>query len=134
MTTDISLEADEALGSLRVDLIAKIEAGTTGLKVTADPGQINPPCCLVGVPSIEQLARLAGTRWAVEVIIPVTLFAPPPASPSSISWLLRYLLPVMRIVGATEAAPSFFDNLGNPTIPSYPLSVRKRLSILEDGS
>lgn len=133
MTTDISTEATEALNDLRSELVTALE-GVAGLKVTADPQQVNPPCCLVGVPEIERIATLRGDEWMVDVTIPVTLIAPPPASSGSIGWLLSNLLPVMRRVGARDASPLFTDEYGNTTLPTYPLTVRKQLRIQEAGS
>lgn len=133
MTTDISTEATEALNDLR-DELAKALEEIPGLRVTTDPRQVNPPCCLIGLPTVERIANLGVGRWTVDVTIPVVLIAKPPGDQPAISWLLRFILPVMRKLNAVEAEPVSSLDFGSNPLPTYPLAVRRRLKIQEDGS
>lgn len=100
------------------DYVAVLEAAL--ITVTTDPRNVRPPCTFVDSPSIRSLSA-----FAVELIIPVVLLAPPPGNADAMAALLTLVDEVMdaSTPGSTITGDPGTYSIGGQDMPAYTMRV-----------
>jgi hypothetical protein len=106
------------LGDAREALAGKVAAA--GLRVSLDPRRLNPPCVLIGTPTI--ITRV--TSCTLEEVVPVYAVAPPPGNADADAWLLATVETLFGVLtDATQAVPTTVT-VGAADAPAYELETR----------
>lgn len=104
------------VGAVRAALVAALEAA--GLRATADPRSINPPCCLVG---LAEGARITGCAY--EGTIPVTVISAGAGHADAAGWLDETAGTVAYLTKAGAWSAGTYDLPGAPgALLAYTLS------------
>jgi hypothetical protein len=91
----------------------------SGLKVTSDPRNINPPCALVGAPNFT-----AFNFNILDVYFPITVMAPGPGNLDAERWLLNAVAQIVsKNVAIKDGRPTSVD-IGGVTLPAYEITAR----------
>jgi hypothetical protein len=95
------------------EIVSRLDAGTTGLHVTRDPGTLQPPCVLVDVPTIT-----SATMRGYQVTLPVRLIVPGPGNLKAAEQLLDLLPDLLNVLQEDNATPGSYSP--NPDVPGLP--------------
>lgn len=100
---------------------AVTELQAAGLTVVDDPRNIQPPCCIVDLPSF-----VAISANLVQCDIPATLVAPPPGNKDSATWLVDMADTVLQALSCTGGQPASYA-AGAADLPAYTVTLRLTL-------
>jgi len=98
------------------EFVATLEAAL--ITVTTDPRNVRPPCTFVDSPTIRSLSA-----YAVELVIPVVLLAPPPGNADAMASLLALVDEVMDACtpASTITGDPGLYSIGGQDMPAYTL-------------
>lgn len=94
------------------------ELNGAGLRVVADPRNIQPPCVIVEAPSISR----GPSTHVLELEFPIAVVAPPPGNRDSALWMLSIADEIAGIYPIRDGAPGSYT-IGTTELPAYLLTI-----------
>jgi hypothetical protein len=114
--------AADLIGAALDGLVAAI--AETGLPVTRDPGDFQPPAVLVAAPTITG----AATMQAIGLSAPVYVVSPDPGR-VGLDYMLAAVGVLLPVLGETIAEPTLYTSPLNPSgLPAYLIRVRVNIA------